>query len=144
MHGLSRLCTSVLKYIKKEVSRYRTFVANRVSEILKVSRSSQWRYVNTAINPADIASRGLRVETFLRNKNWVFGPQFLLLPEQEWPVNPIDLGKCSPDDPEIKASVTVSAVQIEENMDVTTYFIQYFSSWTLLKRSSDSSNYSSV
>lgn len=35
--------TSVLKYIKNETSRFRIFVANRVSEILKLSQASQWR-----------------------------------------------------------------------------------------------------
>ncbi len=47
--------TSVLKYIKNETSRFRVFVANRVSEILKVSDASQWRFVNTVYNPADLA-----------------------------------------------------------------------------------------
>ncbi|GAA6094046.1 uncharacterized protein LOC117805176 [Tachysurus ichikawai] len=127
--------TSLLKYIKNEVSRYRIIVANRVSEILKVSQPSQWRYVNTALKPADIASRGLKVESFLKNKDWVFGPQFLSFPEQEWPVNLTDLGECSSDDPEVKRSITANAAQVEEDMDVLMQFIQYFSSWTLLKRS---------
>lgn len=35
--------TSVLKYSKNKTSRFRVFVANRVSEILKVSQPSQWR-----------------------------------------------------------------------------------------------------
>lgn len=50
--------TSVLKYIKNETSRFLTFVANRVSEILKISQVSQWTHMNTTSNPADLASRG--------------------------------------------------------------------------------------
>lgn len=89
--------------------------------------------MSTVANPADTASRGLRVELFLRNRIWVFGPQFLLLSEKEWPVNPTDLGECSPEDPELKRSVTVNTIQLDK--DVMTHFIQYFSSWSRLKRS---------
>ncbi len=49
--------TSVLKYIRNETSKFKIFVANWVSEILTSSNSSQWRYVNTSSNPADLASR---------------------------------------------------------------------------------------
>ena len=62
--------TSVLKYIRNETSRFRTFVANRVSEILSVSNPSQWRYVNTTSNPADLASRGVKVESLLKDGVW--------------------------------------------------------------------------
>ncbi|KAK7922690.1 hypothetical protein WMY93_009592 [Mugilogobius chulae] len=57
---------SVLKYIQNETSRYKVFVANRVAQILKVSKAAQWRYVDTACNPADIASRGAKVEALLK------------------------------------------------------------------------------
>ncbi len=45
--------TSVLKYIRNETSRFKCFVANRVAEI------TQWRYVNSSGNPADLTSRGI-------------------------------------------------------------------------------------
>lgn len=48
---------STLKYVKNETSRFRVFVANRVTEILKMSNPSQWRYVSTKHNLADLASR---------------------------------------------------------------------------------------
>lgn len=82
--------TSVLKYINNETSRFRTFVANGVSEILRISRPSQRRYVNTSSNPADLASRGLKVESLLKNMTWVSGPQFLIRSKEEWPANPDD------------------------------------------------------
>lgn len=58
--------TSVLKYIRNQTSRFKVFVANRVSEIL-VSQLSQWRCVDTARNSVDVASRGLKVDAFLKN-----------------------------------------------------------------------------
>lgn len=58
---------SVLKYIRNKTSHFKVFVANRVSEILKVPCDAQWRYVDTARNPADIASRGVKVEAFIEH-----------------------------------------------------------------------------
>lgn len=126
--------TSVLKYIRNETSRFKVFVANRVSEILKASQYAQWRYVDTTHNPADAASRGLKVNTFLRNKTWVSGPQFLTQPESVWPVNLEDVYQLPADDPEVKELVAVNAVQTEE-ADPVTRMIHYFSSWTNLKKS---------
>lgn len=120
--------TTVLKYIKNETSRFRTFVANQVSEV------SQWRYVNTTSNPADSASRGLRVDVFIKNITWLSGPEYLLHPEQDWPVNP-DQSKLLPDDPEVKVSVLVNAVHCSEQEDVTSRLINHFSSWTRLRKS---------
>ncbi|KAI2651225.1 Replicase polyprotein 1a [Labeo rohita] len=45
-------------------------IANRVTEILKVSQASQWSYIDTTSNPADVASRGSAVSAFLENKTF--------------------------------------------------------------------------
>ncbi len=126
--------TSVLKYINNKTTSFRTFMANRVAEIQKVSHAQQWRYVNTTNNPADMASWGLRVESFLRKEMWLSDPDFLLQSQEEWPQNPDGLEKISPKDSEVK-SITVNATQVmTENMDPVTHFIHHFSSWTHLKR----------
>ncbi|KAG1936405.1 hypothetical protein F2P79_018737 [Pimephales promelas] len=126
--------TSVLKYISNETSRFRTFVANRVSKILSVSSPSQWRYVNTTNNPADLASRGVKVTSLLRDNIWVSGPQFLVGPEEGWPENPDGHVRIPPDDPEVKRVLIVNAVQAEEKIDAVTRLINYFSSWIRLKK----------
>ncbi|XP_042264714.1 uncharacterized protein LOC121895540 [Thunnus maccoyii] len=117
------------------VTRFRVFVANRVSEIRKASHPSQWRYVETASNPADVASRGVKVDTFLKNATWVSGPHFLLQPESEWPVSPDDALQLPSDDPEVKKAVAVNAVQVREEVDAVTRMIHYFDSWTHLRKS---------
>jgi len=68
---------TVLQCIENEASCFKTFVANRVSFIGEASEPSKWRYVNTLLNPADMASRGIKVENFMKKENWVKGPQFL-------------------------------------------------------------------
>ena len=60
--------TAVLKYISNDKARYQTFVANRVKLIRELTDLSSWRYVDSANNPADIASRGLSVTELLESK----------------------------------------------------------------------------
>jgi len=60
--------TVVLQYIRNEDQRFHTFVANRISAILAVSSPSQWRYVNTDVNPADDISRGMSADEFICNQ----------------------------------------------------------------------------
>ncbi|XP_052472158.1 uncharacterized protein LOC128028879 [Carassius gibelio] len=57
--------TTVLKYIRNETKRCHTFVANRISTIRETTAVSQWRYVDTKQNPADEASRGVKIEYLL-------------------------------------------------------------------------------
>lgn len=78
--------TSVLKYIRDEDKRFHTVVANRISAIREASDISQWRYIPTAQNPADDASRGLRVEHLLTQNRWIEGPEFLGKAEEKWPI----------------------------------------------------------
>lgn len=83
---------SVLKYINNKTTKFRTFVSNRISEIGKVSNARQRRYVNTINNPADMASRRLSVNSFLKKQIL----QFLLGPQEKWPQNPDGLDEISP------------------------------------------------
>ncbi len=53
---------TVLKYIENQNTRFKTFVANHLAVIQESTTANQWRYVNTLLNPADNASRGMRAE----------------------------------------------------------------------------------
>lgn len=109
--------TSVLKYIKNETSRFRTFVANKILRILKVSQPSQWRHINTGSNPADAVSRGQKTDIFLKSTIWLSGPVYLLQLEQGCPVSPHDLVELLPNDSEAKVKVSVNVASVE--MDAT-------------------------
>lgn len=54
--------------------------------------------MNILSNPADLASRGAEVESFLKADIWVSGPTFPVEPEINWPANPDLPGKVSPED----------------------------------------------
>ncbi|XP_074648999.1 uncharacterized protein LOC141904317 [Tubulanus polymorphus] len=77
----------VLGYLRNETARYRTFVANRVSAIREGSDISNWRYVNTELNPADDASRGFTIIDEQRENRWFNGPSFLYESEENWPID---------------------------------------------------------
>lgn len=66
-----------MRYIASENVRFKTFVANRVSLIRDNTKPGQWRYVNSELNIADHASRGMNADTFIKCQNWSDGPDFL-------------------------------------------------------------------
>lgn len=69
--------TVVLAWLNSHPSRWKTFVANRTSEILTNMKASQWFHVKTKDNPADCASRGILPSALLYNTQWFSGPPFL-------------------------------------------------------------------
>ncbi|XP_067945389.1 uncharacterized protein [Watersipora subatra] len=66
----------VLGYIANESKRFHMYVANRIHEIHQNSTPSQWHYVKSKDNPADMASRGASVDELI-NSSWLSGPDFL-------------------------------------------------------------------
>lgn len=83
--------TSVLKYLNDEDRRFHKFVTNRISTIREASEPSQWRHVGSKDNPADNASRGMKVSEFLNKTRWLEGPAFLWRPEEDWPKTVLDI-----------------------------------------------------
>lgn len=125
--------TTVLRYIKNETKRFHTFVVNRVSAIREATSVSQWRYVDTKRNPADKASRGVKVDYLLTSSRWIHGPDFLSKSEEEWPPNMLDSTSISSDDPEVKGEVSVNAVITTDQLNAVNKLITYFCSWKRLK-----------
>ena len=122
--------TSVLQYIRNESRRFKTFVANRVAKIHNASTPSQWRHVDTASNPADDGSRGMRATELINNQRWLNGPKFLWHSEEKWPVPPEVLQELPQDDTEVKKANVNAVVSIDSLNELITRF----SSWSKLKR----------
>ena len=72
---------NVLCWLRNQSRDLKTFVANRVSHIQRHSDISQWQYINTTQNPADLATRGLSVEQLQNSDLWWKGPELLLADE---------------------------------------------------------------
>lgn len=69
-----------LAWIQGDESRWNTFVSNRVKIIQKETRVEDWHYVNTKMNPADLASRGVEPSVMINSPEsqlWFNGPEFI-------------------------------------------------------------------
>ena len=97
--------TVVLRYLHNTHTRFRTFVANRLEILHTLTSVTQWRYVPTEQNPADIASRGLLPHKAAGADLWFYGPPYLREPLSSWPDQPEFLKELEEDDPELRKSV---------------------------------------
>ncbi|XP_058828022.1 uncharacterized protein LOC131687940 [Topomyia yanbarensis] len=77
--------TVVLNWLRAPPYHWKTFVANRVSEIQTTTRNATWRHVPGLQNPADLVSRGMHVNAFLESKLWSIGSEWLSKSEENWP-----------------------------------------------------------
>ncbi|XP_059046024.1 uncharacterized protein LOC131841722 [Achroia grisella] len=77
---------TVLKWLRSDARTFKPFVAHRVGEILETTNVANWRYVPSALNVADDATRGLY--SLSSSSRWYTGPDFLLSPPKEWPREP--------------------------------------------------------
>ncbi|XP_063825295.1 uncharacterized protein LOC135074843 [Ostrinia nubilalis] len=69
--------TIVLAWLSSHPSRWKTFIANRVSEILAILDREQWSHVVSSDNPADCASRGVNPSEYDTLPLWKSGPAWL-------------------------------------------------------------------
>jgi len=54
-----------------------TLIANRVTEIKKLTSDCEWRYCPTDENPADLQTQGISAVQFESSSLWVHGPRWL-------------------------------------------------------------------
>ena len=121
----------VLGFINNESRRFHVYVANRVQLIRDYTSPSQWRYVESASNPADEGSRGLNARHFLQKSRWIKGPDFLWESENHWPEQDSYERELDPTSPEVK-KITVNTTVAEEKKDMLSR-LERFSSWQRLK-----------
>ena len=103
--------TTVLAYIKNDSTRFQRFVANKVAFIRNFSKPSQWYYVSSRENPADILSRGTTPMTLKQSDLWNHGPMYLrdssFVPQQTFNDH------LSADDSEVKIDPKILTSKLE-------------------------------
>ena len=77
--------TIVVAWLAGDSRRFKTYVGNRVSQIVDLIAPDRCKHVSGAQNPADCASRGLFPSELLDHKLWWDGPDWLCLDPTEWP-----------------------------------------------------------
>ena len=126
---------SVIRYISNETTRFHAFVANRVSEIRDVTNVSQWRYIESMHNPADMASKGANIDQLMQGALWLHGPAFLSTHITEWHEQPGELAVLHEKDPEVrKISNTAVVTQHHVEHNVVDQLLLICSTWFTLKR----------
>lgn len=75
---------TVLQWIRSDPRNYKPFVAHRLGEIDELTVTSEWRYVPSKLNVADIATKE-DSPPMLYDSVWFQGPGFLRQPEDTWP-----------------------------------------------------------
>lgn len=106
--------TLILHWLRSRPNTWKTFIANRVSTIQTETYGHTWQHVAGKENPADLVSRGIPVDDFLKNDLWKKGPYWLKESPSSWlseNVEPI------PDDVDLEHRIVVQAnvVAVEPN-----------------------------
>ena len=118
-----------MSWIRSQAREFKPFVSARVAEIQSNSDPSQWRHVPGELNVADDVSRGIPAERL--TDRWKHGPEFLLLPEDEWPKaeSTADQNEVEKERRKIQAIMKLTSQQSTEVIDC-----KKFSSWRRLVR----------
>ena len=66
--------TVTLAWIRSDPSKWKVFVANRVSEIHTLTEPSSWGHCPGKTNPADLVTRGLTACDLMKSHLWLHGP----------------------------------------------------------------------
>ncbi|XP_072400933.1 uncharacterized protein [Diabrotica undecimpunctata] len=69
--------TITLSWINTSPHVLKVFVANRVAQIQSLTKTTNWRYINTKENPADLLTRGISTFELINSDIWWNGPKCL-------------------------------------------------------------------
>ncbi len=121
--------TLTMQYLNNNTHRMKVYVANRVTEILDLTKQEEWGHVPGELNTADLLTRGVQDPEELMKSRWPIAPSFLELDEEFWPR--LNFDSLDSEDVEIKKkSVLVAIALVEtEGIDLTR-----ISNWVRLKR----------
>ncbi|XP_053698962.1 uncharacterized protein LOC128745926 [Sabethes cyaneus] len=118
-------CT-VLAWLNSNTFRYHQYVAFRIGEILSTTKVDEWRYVPSAQNVADDATKWKAGPDLSKTSLWFNGPKFLRLSETQWPA------KQKP--PETAAEQVQHLFHHQEELHDPLIDVTRFSSWHRLQR----------
>ena len=74
----------LLYWLRDIPAKWPIFVANRCAEISTLLPEAYWHHINSADNPADLASRGCSASELVNNELWWKGPKRLVEHIEKW------------------------------------------------------------
>jgi len=81
--------TIVLSWLATSATKWKTFVANRVSQIQELTAGCEWRHAASTNNPADLISRRTNPETLKNCRLWWVGLEWLSHHQEQWLNTPL-------------------------------------------------------
>ena len=126
--------TAVLLSILNRSKRFPIFVANRLAIIEQSSDPSEWYFLPSKSNAADLPSRGLMDKPIDCLNSWLKGPQFLWESKALWPQFPVKLDAQFPKEFSSLKHQTVFSNIVTENDGAILRLIERCSSLYKLKR----------
>ena len=122
----------VLDYIQNESRRFYVYVANRVQTIRNATEPSHWRYIGTANNPADLATRCMPADKLMESR-WTSGPELLWnpVPQPQTVNQEILLDKS---DSEVKREVVACVTKSHSSQELGCTRFNRLSSWSSIER----------
>ncbi|KAJ2948430.1 hypothetical protein O0L34_g7673 [Tuta absoluta] len=118
---------TVLSWLRAGARSFKPFVAHRVAELEETTDISEWRWVPTAHNVADDATRSVP-HNFNASHRWFRGPDFLYKDESFWPRDP------DPPQPMKTGEERVTTAAIRPQLREALPDVTRFSSWLRLVR----------
>ncbi|XP_017491967.1 PREDICTED: uncharacterized protein LOC108380109, partial [Rhagoletis zephyria] len=73
---------TVLKWLRMDPKNFKPYVMHHIGEVLETTNATDWRWVPSKLNPADLATK---FNTQHGSEFWIYGPKFLLFEQAEWP-----------------------------------------------------------
>ncbi|XP_060802442.1 uncharacterized protein LOC132902227 [Amyelois transitella] len=122
-----------LSWIHSSPHRWNIFVSNRVAKCHENLEPKNFFHVAGVQNPADCLSRGLLPEQLLTHKLWWNGPEWLITPVLQWPIESFQPEKCE-DLPEFNSKTLVATASRGIELSPLCSLSCKVSSWNKLLR----------
>ncbi|GFW30558.1 integrase catalytic domain-containing protein [Trichonephila clavipes] len=103
--------STVLTWIIRR-EQWSVFVANRKSEIRKLTTSEDWFHISTDQNPADILSRGCGPKQ-LQKRKWWQGPDWLKNSKEQWPKSAVNINEKEVEIEKRKSVISANNTEVE-------------------------------
>lgn len=126
----------IIEWIRDEKEKsHGKFVQNRVLAIKRNASVDVFRYVPTLDNPADMCSRGVKMEELDQCKLWKEGPPWLSKGEEQWPKSAEGEVIKAEDATEVEEPVDVAVNAVIHPGRIETTEIDRFSNWNRMLNS---------
>ncbi|XP_035233257.1 uncharacterized protein LOC118205074 [Stegodyphus dumicola] len=107
----------VLCWIKGTSTKWKSFIANRVNEIRKLTQPTEWFYCSTKENPADVMTRGVQIDFLVNCSKWWSCCDFLTcseIPHQDLSIEVVE------ENPQVRR---YGVLTLEEIKDAEVYIL---------------------